>query len=95
VALAAESVPLYVPVLLGAWGVLCWFVWGRRMLRDPRAEIKRWADFRARSRVLHALGGGDAETEFKRLWRMRWVALVGAVLWVFAVLWTFVLALRS
>jgi hypothetical protein len=69
----ACSTPIAVPVVFTAWGVLCWFVGFRKLLRDPRAAIQEIAEARARSRLLHPFGGGDVETEFKWQWRMRWL----------------------
>ena len=43
---------------------MCWFAAVRRLVRDPRAEVRRIAESRARSRLLHPFGGGDVDREF-------------------------------
>ena len=48
----SQDVPLYVPIVFAGWGVVWWFMGLRRMIRDPRAELRRYAEVRARSRLL-------------------------------------------
>jgi hypothetical protein len=88
----SQSVPVYVPFLLAAWGVLCWFAGLRRIVRDPRGDIRRIAEVRARSRILHPFGGGDVEREVRAQWRMSWLMPVVILGYILAVIWMFVLA---
>lgn len=53
-------------------GGLFWLLGAGQLLRDPRAFIRRVAEQRARSRLLHPFGGGDVEREFRQQWRWRW-----------------------
>lgn len=77
--LADSHTPIFVPVLFTVWGVLLWFVWGRRMVRDPRAELRHMAEVQLK----WGTGiGKDVETQFKWLWRLRWIFALVAVVWV-------------
>jgi hypothetical protein len=88
----SQSVPIFVSFLGVAWGVLCWFAGVRRLVQDPQGEIRRNAEMRGRSRLLHPFGGGDVERAFTWQWRFRWLWPVATVGYVFGVLWMFVLA---
>jgi hypothetical protein len=90
-----QPVPVYVPLVGVAWGVLCWFAGVRRWVRDPRGETRRNAEIRARSRLLHPFRAGDIEREFAMEWRLRWLWPVAIVGYVLGVLWSFVLAFRG
>ena len=74
--------PLLVPALRPRSGVkadVCSFAGFGRMVKDPRAEVRKIAEVRARRRLLHPFGGGDAETEYRQQWRRRWVFPIAAV----------------
>jgi hypothetical protein len=79
VILACEATPLGVPVAFTAWGVMLWFTEGRTMWRNPTDEIRKMAEIRAKSRIVHPRGRGDADQEFDRLWSSRWIAPVVAI----------------
>lgn len=91
----SQDVSLYVPIVFAGWGVVWWFMGLRRMVRDPRAELRRYAEVRARSRLLHPFGGGDVEREFRQLWRGRWLLWAAVIGYVVGVLGVFVTAIRN
>jgi hypothetical protein len=90
-----QDVPLYFPIVFAGWGVVWWCMGLRRMVRDPHVELRRSADVRARSRLLHPFDGGDVEREFRQLWRMRWLWWPAAIGYAVGVLGLFVTAIRS
>jgi hypothetical protein len=88
--IACQGTPIAVPVLLTTWGLLCWFVGVRQFVRDPRAMLRKIAEQRSRSRLLHPFGGGDVEQEFQRQWRLRWIVPVVIVGYVLGTAWAWV-----
>jgi hypothetical protein len=43
------------------------------------------AEARARNRILHPFGGGSEKGEFRRQWRLRWIAFAAVILWIITV----------
>jgi hypothetical protein len=84
----STTTPVYVPLVLTAWGLLCWFGGFRKFVRDPRAAIQDIAETRAKSRLLHPFGGGDVVQEFRRQWRLRWVGWIAILGYAVGVLVT-------
>lgn len=85
----ADSVPLVAPIAYTAWGVLCWFAGFRTLICEPHEGVRRMAEVRARSRLLHPLRAGNGEKEFAQQWRLRWIgylAMAGYVIGTIA-LW--------
>lgn len=92
---AEQNVPLYVPFLFLAFGVILAVV-NRKAFRDPDGELRRMAAKRANNRLVRFLGGtGDPEEEYQQLRKGRWMYPVGAALYLAIVAWMFVLAVRS
>ena len=79
--LACEATTaLRVPLLFTAWGALCWFAGFRLLFSDPETFIRKIAETRSKSRLLHPRGGGDPQQEFDRQWKLRpfaYIAVVG------------------
>jgi hypothetical protein len=88
-----SQTPLLVPLGETVWGVVCWFAGVRQWLRQPDVFFRTIAEQRARSRLLHPLGGGDPEKEFRQQRRLRWIVPVTVLGYVACVIgaWVHVL----